>query len=237
MNKKGSHVGFAVSFMLFMIFIIFMYILLASRTDFGDDKKNSLEYLKSQIIERVSGDVIVTSLNVNLPAPAGSCFRFDNFIGKIPIGNRVKIQNDSGDIFTASVNSQDIYINREISESTFFKVYSSEEFSSASGNMDPCAELSEAAYTIGLSREENYIFESKILELLDNYKADYGALKKDIKISQNDEFGLVFTYKDGTEVRTPEKDVNVNVYSERVPILYMKTNSKIESGFIDISIW
>ena len=242
-NKNGSHVGFVISFVLFVTFIVFMYLLLNSRLDFGQNKQNSLEYVKSEIIERVSENLTITSLSTNKTVFSENCFFFTDFISKTSAGNRLMVQNDSGNIFIAytSQDLTDLYINRDGSGSDFFRIYSSEDFPATanySGTPSPCVNFSEGAgYTIGLSKEEDYIFESKVLELLNNYTTDYEALKKDIKISSSDEFGFVLTYNNGTQVKTPEINATINIYSERVPIQYIKTDSKRETGFIDVLVW
>jgi len=244
-NCKGSHVGFVISFVMFITFVVFIYVLLESRTDFGQNKQNSLEYVKSEIIERVSENMTITSLNVNSPVPSNppnTCFRFVSFADKISTGSKIIVQNDSGSIFTAnlSADKKDLYINRGSGiDSTFFKIYSAEEFPSvANTGMSSCADLGEGAgYTIGLSKEEDYTFESKVLWLLNNYTTDYEALKKDIKISPGDEFGFAFIYSNGTEIKTSGINATINIYSERIPVKYIKTDSKRETGFIDVLVW
>ncbi|MCX6749768.1 MAG: hypothetical protein NTW17_03445 [Candidatus Pacearchaeota archaeon] len=241
-NCKGSHVGFVISFVMFITFVVFIYVLLESRTDFGQNKQNSLEYVKSEIIERVSENMTITSLNVNSPVPSNTCFHFVGFGDKISTGSKIMVQNDSGSIFTAdlSADKKDFYINRGSDiDSTFFKIYSAEDFPSVTETgMSSCADLSEGAgYTIGLSKEEDYTFESKVLWLLNNYTTNYKALKKDIKISPGDEFGFAFIYNNGTEIKTPRINATINIYSERIPVQYIKTDSKRETGFIDVVVW
>ena len=243
-QRKGSHVGFVISFVLFVTFIVFIYVLLNSRLDLGQDKQNSLEYVKSEIIERVSENLTITSLSTNKTVFSENCFLFTDFISKTSVGNRLMVQNDSGEVFAAYSSSDltDLYINRAGSTaSDFFRVYSSDKFLPITiypETPSPCVNFNEGAgYTIGLSKEETYVFESKVLELLNNYTTDYEALKKDIKISSNDEFGFVFTYNNKTEIKTPEINATINIYSERVPIQYIKTDSKREIGFIDVLVW
>jgi hypothetical protein len=240
MNKKGSHVGFVISFVMFITFVIFVYVLLNSRLDLGQNKQNSLEYTKSAIIERVSENLTITSLNVNSQTPE-NCLYFTGFITKTAIGDKFIAKNDSGNIFTASMPSDKtgLYIIRGGSDSNFFRIYSSDEFPSVvSETLSYCTPLDEGTgYTIGLSKEETDVFESKIQGLLNNYTTDYEALKKDIKIKSGDEFGFIFTYNNGTQVKTPEKNVTINVYSERIPVQYIKTSSIKETGFIDVVVW
>ncbi|MDP3991962.1 MAG: hypothetical protein U1B79_01365 [Candidatus Pacearchaeota archaeon] len=234
MNKKGSHVGFVISFMLFITFVIFMYLILNSRIDFGQDKANSLEYVKSEITERVSGSL--TTASVDLNNPGSNCVELSNFLGIAGIGNRVMVRSDSGNILNAGISGQSLQVERN--GNTFFRVYGSEEFSQTAGSLGSCQSLSEGqGYILGLVRDSEEIFESKIIALSNNYTGDYEALKKDMNIGSGDEFGFIFTYADGTAIKTPGQNVTINVYVDRIPVQYIKTNAAKENGFIDILVW
>lgn len=230
MKKKGSHVGFVISFVLFITFIIFMYAILSSRVDFGQEKANSLNYVKAEIIERVSENL--TSVSVVLNNPGSNCVELSNFLGATGITDRLIVRSDSGNILTSGISGKSLQVNRN--ENTFFRVYESEEFPEISSPLSGCTNSN---YILGLSRDSRDIFESKVLELFGNYTENYEALKKDMKISPGDEFGFGFTYNNGTEIKTPEKNVTINVYAERTAIQYIKTDAARETGFMDVIVW
>ena len=81
------------------------------------------------------------------------------------------------------------------------------------------------------------VFESKIFNLLNNYTQNYSGLKKNLGISDEDEFGFIFTYSNSTQVRTPEKNLTIDIYAERVPVQYIKIDGNREVGFIDVVVW
>ena len=230
MNKNGSHVGFVISFVLFVTFVIFMYAILSSKVDFGQEKENSLNYVKAEVIERISENL--TSVSVAAKNPGAGCAVLDNFLSTAGITDRFIVRSDSGNVLDKGISGQSLQVTR--AGNTFFRVYSSEEFPKITSPLSGCTN---SGYTLGLIRDSKDIFESKVLELFENYTEDYEALKKDMKISSGDEFGLRFTYSNGTEIETPEKNVTINVYVERVAIQYIKTDAAGESGFIDIIVW
>jgi len=232
MNKNGSHVGFVISFVLFVTFIIFMYAILSSKADLGQEKENSLNYVKAEVIERVSENL--TSVSVAVNNPDSNCVGLDNFLSTTGITDRFIVRSDSGNVLGAGISGQSLQVARE--GNTFFRVYSSEEFPKITLSLSSSG-CTNSGYTLGLIRDSKDIFESKVLELFENYTEDYEALKRDMKISSGDEFGLRFTHSDGREIKTPEKNVTINVYVERVAIQYIKTNAARESGFIDIIVW
>jgi len=236
MKKKGSHVGFVISFVLFITFIIFMYAILSSRIDFGQEKANSLNYVKAEIIERVSENLTSISVAIGQQSPQ-SCILLTDFFLKTGVANRFVVRSDSGNVLQSGRSGNDLFLERN--GNLFFRVYGSEEFNASEGTLSSCQSLSEGSqgYILGLSRDSRDIFESKVLELFGNYTENYEALKKDMKISPGDEFGFGFTYNNGTEVKTPEKNVTINVYAERTAIQYIKTDAAREPGFIDIIVW
>jgi len=233
-TKKGSHVGFVISFVLFITFIVFMYAILNSKVNFGQEKENSLEYAGGEITERVSENMTSASVTVN--NPSSNCVELSNFLGTTGIGNRVIVKSDSGDILDAGISGQSLQVERN--GNTFFRVYDSEEFIQETDSLSSCQSLSKGSgYTIGLIKESTDIFESKIIKLLNNYTADYETLKKEMKISQVDEFGFRFIYNNGTEIKTSERNITTSIYSGRAPIQYIKTDATRESGFMDTIVW
>ncbi|SRR3972149_3598933 len=235
-NKKGSHVGFVISFVLFVTFIIFVYVILSSRVDFGQEKANSLSYVKAEIINRVSENLTSVSIAIGQQNPQ-SCVQLTDFFSKTGLGDRFVVADDSGNVLPSGKGGNDLFIERN--NNLFFRVYGSEEFNSSGGALNNCQPLNENSqgYILGLSRDSREIFESKVLELFENYTENYEALKIDMKISSVDEFGFRFTYSNGTEIKIPEKNVTINVYADRTAVQYIKADATRESGFIDTIVW
>ena len=211
-----------------------MYLILNLKVDFGQQKANSLDYVKVEVIEKVSGNL--TTVSVALNNPESSCIQLNEFLTLTEISNRIVVISDSGEILNTGISGQNLQV--QISGNTFFRIYESEEFAPQTGILNSCQLLSEGqGYTLGLVRDSKEIFESKVVSLLNNYTTDYDNLKKDMKISESDEFGFIFIDKDGNQIRTPEKNLSGNVYVGGTPVQYVKTNGAIESGFLNTIIW
>lgn len=236
-NKRGTHVGFVVSFVIFITFIVFMYFLLSSRVDFGQQKANSLEYVKTAITEKISGNLTTASIAINQANPQSCVQLRDFFLNTAGIADRFIVRSDSGGILVSSKSGNDLFVQRD--GNLFFRIYGSEEFNLGSqGTINPCQPLNEGTgYSFGLIRDSENVFESKVIRLLDNYTADYQALKNDMQIGERDEFGFRFIYSNGTELITPEKNLTINIYIGRIPVQYIKTDAATESGFVDAIVW
>lgn len=234
-QRKGSHVGVVISFVLFITFIVFMYTLLNYRIGFGENKKASLEQIKEAVKGEISENLTTVSIAVSLANP--SCVQLSDFFIKTQASDKLIVRNDPGSELVSSKSGNDLFI--ETQGSTFFRVSESAEFPAVStGAINPCQPLQEGSgYILGLSRTENLIFESKLFRTLNNYTQNYSGLKKNLGISNEDEFGFMFTYNNSTQVRTPEKNLTINIYAERIPVQYIKTDGIREVGFIDIIVW
>jgi len=64
-NKRGSHIGFAIAFMLFISFVIFLFVILEPAGKVEDGKELLLNYLKEDIIENVSSELKIISVKIN----------------------------------------------------------------------------------------------------------------------------------------------------------------------------
>lgn len=235
-NKKATHVGFVVSFVLFITFLVFMYAILSSRVDLGKEKQNSLNYAKAEIMERISGNMTSVSVSISEQG-VQRCVRLIDFFLKTEMGNRFVVGSDSGDVLQSGKDGNDLFVERD--RNIFFRVYGSEEFNISGEALRSCQALSEESegYSLGLSRDSKDIFESKVLRLFKNYTEDYGALKRDMRIGPGNEFGFGFAYNNGTEIKTPEENATINIYAERTSIQYIKRDGTRESGFMEFMAW
>lgn len=237
-SKRGSHVGVVISFVLFIVFIVFMYVILDYRVQIGEDKKNSLSQATQNSIEEVSGNL--TAVSIGLSA-TGNCVQLVGFFTQFPsVDNKIIIVNDSETTLTSSRVGNDLFVQRD--SAVFFRVYESPEFSTISSSpMSSCDVLNEGNsgdyYSFGLSKKEMIVFESKIFSFLTNYTTNYENLKKNLSIGANDEFGFIFSYGNGTQILSPERNISLDVYSSRSPIQYFRTYGGKEEGFLDILLW
>src|SRR3989344_9392359 len=139
-QKKGSHVGVVLSFVIFMTFIFFIYLITqpALKTE---RKDNSLEFLAMGLMEKVSANLTAVSVAITQSNPQ-DCVRLSSFFSTTDVGNKVVARDNSGNTLQSSVDVDDLLVVRN--GVTFFKVYGSEEFNTAAtGQINPCQQLSQ----------------------------------------------------------------------------------------------
>jgi hypothetical protein len=231
MTKKGSHVGIVLSFVIFVTFVMFFYIIVQPALT-TESKHSILNTLKKNIIEEVSSELTTASMSIE-PAQE-TCAKLDHFFGIAGIGNKIIILDGRGNIITATKNSQDLYIEREDSYDTFFKVYESEEFDQIESEDLGC---DESNYELGLIKTTTEVFETKILEIIDRHESDYQDLKQELGVPIGNEFGLDFVYANRTEITTEDTSVKINIFSREFPIKYVTENAAIEIGILRIKVW
>jgi len=238
-NKNGSHVGIILSFVIFVTFALFIYAILEPGLRSQREKQSLLEYLKGEISREISASLTTATLSINKSQKNQGCVELENFINLTEMNPpNIIVKNESGIIHQANVsaNKNHLRIFEKSEESNFFKIYNSSEFQEINSDDSSCKMLSEGKdYTIGLIRTEIYFFESRIINLTEEYKNDYQGLKARLKMPS--EFDFSFLYEDGTIIKTSDKDPSTNVYATEFPIQYINKNASIRSGFINLRVW
>ena len=123
------------------------------------------------------------------------------------------------------------YISKQ--EGNLLKIYSSDEFLI---NTFPCT--APPGYQIGLIRKQNYVFQSKVLDLNNSYQNNYDSLKENFGIPENDfEFSLL-DINENPIIKTKSKETPpVEVLAKLVPINYLTKDAEIKTGYIKVIIW
>jgi len=241
MNKRGSHVGVILSLVIFITFLVFLYTTVEPIIKTQKDKEALLNYLETELSTRMSSNLTTVSIGINKTAPQ-TCVQLDNFVQETEISLRLIVKDDeTGEILKANVsqNEIDLFIIKG-TESDFFKVYDSPEFEELEKvvGISGCKFLENGKdYTIGLIRTSKYLFESKILNLMDEYNIGYEGLKEELKIPPGSEFGFSLTYDNGTIIRTEEKNISISIYAKEIPIRYIDDKANINFGFMNIRVW
>ncbi len=244
-SKRGTHVGVILSFVIFVTFLVFLYVILQPSIRTGASDQNLLNDLEENLVSRVSADM--TSVSVGIDGSVldtKTCLKLNGLITKTEISTNIIVKNDSEDTFKSyligSTGNFGLLVDREESGTTLLKVRVSEEFPPIM--VDPgisnCEDLNEDnGYIIGLVRTDKYIFESKVEDLMSKYRIDYGGTKDTLSVSDQNEFGFSFTYSNGTTIKTNEVNVSTDVFARELPVLYVDKNAGKVSGLIGIRIW
>lgn len=235
-NKRGSQVEIVISFVIFMTFIFFIYLITQPMLK-SERKESSLENLASRLAEKSLANI--TSASVAISATQ-DCVDLDNFLNVVGNGNRVIVRSDDGTVLSSGVSGSDLRVGRN--GLSFFKVYGSGEFAQETRTISGCQYLTQGSgYTLGLVKTTKNIFESKIIGLIGEYNTDYDSLKSELKIPEENDFDFSFTYSNGTEILTGNQGQvptsTINIYSRNIPIIYTSKQAGFESGLLNVKIW
>lgn len=236
MNKKGSHVGIVISFLIFITFVLFIYLIVQPSLS-GEEKRTFLESLEQSLIKESTAELTTASVKLSGSPDGSGCFQLDSFMSETGMGENITAKNDGGTSLTTEVSGN----NLEITDNgdSFFRVYYSEEFSPTSGSLSGCDSLSEGGgYDIGLLKTNDEIFESKIKSLIQDYKNNLDGLKEVLDFPDTNEFGLNFTYSNGTSISVGQEEVvGTSVFVGDRQIQYISESGLKEIGKLNVRVW
>jgi len=223
-NKRGSHVGIILSFVIFITFVVFVYSILQPGLKVEKEKEAALEYLKTNLLNAFKDNLIVVT--VSAPAeisPPPICIRLNtnNFVGSKFIAKK---QDDS--IISAGDKVNPLNLNLDT-----FKVYFSNSINpTALGFLgDSCTLLEPNRVDIN---EE--IFETKIKDSI----TDQNTFKQRFNLPEGNDFGFSFTDKEGAVINTIDNTPQgINIYTEEILIKYIDIEANAKYGSIVIRVW
>jgi len=235
-NKRGSHVGVVLSFVIFVTFLFFVYNILEPSMRIERDKESLLEYLKMELVREFVSNLTSISVKINKPVE-DDCIILEDFLEIIDNGGGLIVKNGTGNIMMNGIENKNLKIENRKDEN-FFRIYYSEEFISEEASRQECVELKKEGYTIGLVRTEKYLFKTKIEEFKDRMKLNYDLIKEELKIPLGNDFGFSLT-QGGKEILSTEdsETIPTNIYAREIPIQYVDKEAKIFPGFITIKVW
>ncbi|MCW8966508.1 MAG: hypothetical protein OQK82_07470 [Candidatus Pacearchaeota archaeon] len=232
-NKKASHVGMILSFVIFISFLVFIFSIFGSPINFSQSNEPLLNHYQMKINELFTSTITIITISPDNSLDK-ECIKVDNSeFGLIDLNTIVKDKDSN--IVDSKISGDYLYF--EWDSETFFKIYYSKKLEYKEDNIDTtdCYILSEDK--ISSFREDYYYDKSEILDFFSQYKANYTSLKSIVEIPANNDFGLTFIDTYGNEIKTQEKEVQTNIYSKEIPIQYFDEYAQINSGFINIRIW
>ena len=246
MNKRGSHVGMIISFVIFITFIVFLYSVFKPAINTGENKKAILDVVEKGLLENISVNLTTATVQVKNRYSQYNCIELQGFLLTTTLSgidsgyiHNLKVKDGSENILNANSGGSigsDLIINNN-NENTFFKVYFSTNFTTISVGSS-CTTVPSTDFNVGSITTDSFPFESKINYLAGYYTNNYDKLKAELKITPGNYFGFDFTKSDGTvgaSVGTPPK--TANVFTDEVPIQYVDSKANILSGFINIKVW
>ncbi|GIU68664.1 MAG: hypothetical protein KatS3mg001_514 [Candidatus Pacearchaeota archaeon] len=229
-GKKGTHVEVVLSFVLFVGAIFFIF--LAFEKDiFVRQTPSSFISFKENLKKEISENL--TSITINVPTQSSqSCIILSNFISSFNnLGNKI-IARDSSQKIDVDVQGNNLVLNSNGGRNFF--IYSSPAFEEESSSLTNCEE---ASYSIAQVKKQKFYFESKILNLSSEHENSYEQLKEKLKIPKNQNFGFSFVYSNNTVVSTKENLLEVNVYAEEEPLIFITKDGEVQIGKLIFRMW
>jgi hypothetical protein len=234
MNKRGSHVGIMLSFVLFVTAIIFLYDFISPAINFGEDKSQILESLESEIPLRFEGELI--NLKISLSEDCcedSSCFFLSKDSSVKGMNSLVKDKN--GNILESYSTEESIYV--ESPTDKFVNIFfTNESIDNTNEKLDDCESLEEStsAFT-----SKNYYFEGKIKNFSSEIKKtdSYERIKTELGIPIGTEFSFVFVYKNGSREGKEVSDVKTNILVDSVSAYYLNSTLDTNQGYFEIGVW
>jgi hypothetical protein len=237
MNKRGSHVGMVLSFVIFVTFLFFIYTILSPSISVEKSKQDLLAYLKLNLVESLSDNVTLVTIRIkdNVNMVDKNCIILEH-----PLINSegYTVKNYAGTNLKSSTTGNNLYINWAEGNNLFFKIYYSNQFSRVNSNTNKnCILLTKSNhYEIGSVVTSEYVFVSKVNVFKKNYINNYEEIKKSFNFPNVSDFDFNFDLGDGRTIGKINENVPANVYAEEVPVQYME-DTQIKYGFLKLRVW
>ena len=239
-NKRGSHVGMVLSFVIFVTFLVFLYSALEPTINKNQDKQFLLEHLKISLLNEFEANLTTVTVSADKGAfddRITNCLSLnkeEDEFANLKLPENFLVKDVSGTTVLSGLDAKNILIEWISADNNIFNIYfSGEKFRDSAS--PSCGKATSA--TIKLVKEEKFIFESKISSVRDN---GYDNLKSkfNIPVGNNFWFGVM----DGERINTLYElgkidNSGLSVYSEEIPILYVDKEANINSGFLTIKVW
>lgn len=249
-NCRGSHVDVIISFVIFIGFIVFAYILLQPTVVTKQNKETIANSLEASLVKNLSNGtngLIIISVAARQNS-LKNCINLKSFLSNANINNTLAVK-DSAINYPAYNSSSDLFIDlsSNIQFSYLFNIYYSPFFNPIPQNiLNGCNTLQQGSsqnnYTIGQTEVVTFasqnIFDFNVISLINIYNQNYNSVKNWFNLSAGNNFGFNFTYQNQTTIGTRDKIPQfAEVYSQSFPVLYIVNNSSLQSGLLTIRIW
>lgn len=228
-NKKATHVGVILSFVIFVGFILFLLIIISPSLKTDNSKENTLTYLSKNIKNKTSGEVITFLVEDFKIKSCGVIDEAEFDLGEM----NFTVKDPEGNLIASNRSNNKIYLDKK-PKIGFYKIYySPEELNYYEiSNTEDCEPLN-----ISSMRKDKKIIEAKIIKMLEEYNESYSVLKDELNVASNEDFGIRFEYENGTTLGEEIPDVKKDIFSRKVQITYLDINADTKIGNFIIYVW
>lgn len=234
-NKRGSHVGVILSFVIFVTFLVFLFSIFGSPIKIPTNKDTLINYIEVEILNRFSSKLTILTISPD-SSVAKDCIEIANEgLGFENLNSLVKDKDER--LIASAPNKGTILKIDWTGAEEFFKIYYSEEpLSNLEKSFgEDCYQL--LSSDISSVRDTVYVNVNKISNFIFEYESNYSRLKEELNIPVNTEFSLSFTDAEGRVNQTEQKDITADIFSREIPVQYFNESADINSGFINIRVW
>ena len=237
-NKKGSHVGVILSFVIFVTFLVFLYTTIEPAIKVQKEKDSLLDFVETEIINNVTRRVVTSFIEVYDTASSG-CIKIEPVSGVD--SSYVIVKNSTGKLLDSyGWDGSFVYASR--GGDSLLKMFFLDKDKNTEPPEGECENLENLEegidYNITYTRTNQHIYESAIIHIIDQYNTgDVDSLKEYFNIPTGSEFGLAFKNYEGGGNSTNEANISSNVYSKEINIEYLDKHAEEKSGSLSVRVW
>ena len=258
-NKKGSHVGVVLSFIIFITFLLFVILIIQSPVREEQDKSRYLDTLRLNLFQNftASGGDIMVIYNSTPITSQQQCVRLFGILGngenQIPFEfineNRLRIVNLTNQPFNYSQQGGDSFRTGQWApgylraNGYYLKVYFLEQPIANPGQSSAnCVGADVDDFEIAFITEEGSVFpgEEQINNLTDAVSTEelYDAIKLALDIPPGSDFAFNFTFSDGTIIGTGwDVPSGTGLFIREYSVLYLDSDEELQLGKLILGIW
>jgi len=232
MNKIAiTHIEIVLSFLIFLGFVIFLFVILSPFKD--RTNKNLVDFVYGGVYNKMKTDLSSISISFAV-APAG-CFSFgsSDLISNLNcIEHHVIVKDENNVQVNAKLEGNDFQI---ANSGKFYTIYCSDELIGTNG-INGC---SSETPVLGVVRTKEVLAVSRINNFVSEYNSDYDALKRDINMPENSDFGFVINDLDGAPMFEGKKQrpTGVDVIVKTFPVEILYSDARIQNAVLKVIVW
>lgn len=235
-DKRASHVGMILSFVIFITFVFFLYFVFEPSLKTSDEKKLILSSIESKLLNEFQEDfmqVIVTNKSLII---AGDCLKIQN--SNIFPNTFLIVVKDSENNFVEynSSSTNTIYVNWT-DGIKFLRVYGANNLTERENSVDISSCIKEGK--IESIDIQKYASLGKIRDSSNEYNSNYDIFKNNLKIPTEYEFE--FQFKDAEDnwynATRPVRPSKIDIYARKLSVAYFDKDANILIGDLYVRTW
>ena len=221
-NKKATHVGVILSFVIFITFVIFIFVILKPTSNIQKGDNSNIIFLKKNIENFISAETTSFILSELATDP---CLILNESVFGVE-GLNYSVKNEHNTPIKSDQNANELFIEKDNSGNLYKVTYSPRNLSNLLlKNHEGCGVV-----TINSVRKTNQFIEPKIEELILKQEENYSGLKQDFNIPSEKEFGINFTFENETSMGKSLPDKKKATYIKKFQIIYLDLEAEERIG-------